>query len=180
MTIKFGTDGWRAIIAEEFTFHNVRLVTLAVASYLHKEKGPGKIIIGYDNRFLAPEFAAAAAEVLAANGFTVYLPARAVPTPVTAWAIKKYGAVGALMFTASHNPPAYCGLKFIPDYAGPAVPAITGAIEKEIAGMRVAGAVERLDLEEARSRGLVRELEPREAYLEYLKGLVDVAAIKHA
>nr|WP_253260416.1 phosphoglucomutase/phosphomannomutase family protein [Moorella sp. E308F] len=180
LTIKFGTDGWRAIIAEEFTFANVRLVTQAVANYLQSEKGQGEVVIGFDNRFLAPEFAAAAAEVLTGNGFTVYLPSRAVPTPVTAWAIKKYGALGALMLTASHNPPAYSGLKFIPDYAGPAVPAITEAIEKEIAAVMAGGNIKRLELAEARQRGLVKELDPREAYLEYLQGLVDVAAIKQA
>ncbi len=180
MTIKFGTDGWRAIIADEFTFSNVRLVTQAIAGYLQQEKEPGGVVIGYDNRFLAPEFAAAAAEVLTANGFTVYLPSRSVPTPVTAWAVARNRAGGALMFTASHNPPAYCGLKFIPAYAGPAMPAITTAIEKDIARVTGTEDIKRLELKEARRRGLVRELEPRQDYLEYLQGLVDVAAIKQA
>ncbi|WP_258360807.1 phosphoglucomutase/phosphomannomutase family protein [Moorella sulfitireducens (nom. illeg.)] len=180
MVIKFGTDGWRAIIAGEFTFANVRLVTQAVANYLQATQGPGEVVIGYDNRFLAPEFAAAVAEVLTGNGFTVYLPSRAVPTPVTAWAIKKYETLGALMLTASHNPPAYAGLKFIPDYAGPAVPAITEAIEKEIAAVTSGGSIKHMELAEARQRGMVKKLEPREDYLEYLRGLVDVEAIKQA
>lgn len=180
MAIKFGTDGWRAVIADEFTFANVRLVTQATANYLLREAGGGKIIIGYDNRFLAPEFARAAAEVLTASGFTVYLPSRAVPTPVTAWAIKKYQARGALMLTASHNPPEYCGLKFIPEYAGPAVPAITSAIEKEIAAVMNGGGVKTLHLDEARARGLIRELEPEAGYREYLHGLIDVEALRKA
>lgn len=180
MTIKFGTDGWRAIIADEFTFNNVCRVTKAIANYLQGKGATGEVVIGFDNRFLAPEFAAAAAEVLTASGFTVYLPSRSVPTPVTAWAVKKYQAVGALMFTASHNPPAYCGLKFIPDYAGPAIPVITEAIEKEIAAITAAADVRRLELEEARQRGLLRELQPEEAYLDYLEDLIDVEALKQA
>ena len=180
MPIKFGTDGWRAIIAGEFTFANVRLVTQATANYLLQESGPRQLIIGYDNRFLAPEFARSVAEVLTANGFTVYLPSRSVPTPVTAWAIKKYGAAGALMLTASHNPPEYCGLKFIPEYAGPALPATTSAIEKEIAAAGTGGEVKTLDLDTARARGLVRELEPEAAYREYLRRLIDVGGLRKA
>ncbi|MDN5344135.1 MAG: hypothetical protein PWQ18_246 [Clostridia bacterium] len=180
MTIKFGTDGWRAIIADEFTFTNVRLVTQAVANYLQAEKGPGEVVIGYDNRFLAPEFACAAAEVLTANDFTVYLPSRSVPTPVTAWAIKRYNALGALMLTASHNPPAYSGIKFIPAYAGPATPEITTAIEKEIASLMAGGNVEHQELAVARQQGRVKELDPRKEYLEYLAGLIDTDVIKKA
>lgn len=180
MTIKFGTDGWRAIIADEFTFNNVRRVTRAIVNYLQGQGATGEVIIGFDNRFLASEFAGAAAEVLTAGGFTVYLPTRSVPTPVTAWAIKQYRAAGALMFTASHNPPAYCGLKFIPDYAGPAVPAITEAIEKEITTITAGEDVPRLELEKARQKGLLRELQPQEAYLEYLQGLIEGETLKKA
>ncbi|WP_338824607.1 Phosphoglucomutase [Moorella humiferrea] len=180
MAIKFGTDGWRAVIAEEFTFANVRLVTQAVANYLRNARGTGEVIIGYDNRFLAPEFAAAVAEVLAGNGFTVYLPERAVPTPVTAWAVKKYRALGAVMLTASHNPPVYAGFKFIPDYAGPAVPAITAAIENEIAAVTGKEKIDSIELGRARQRGLIKELDPREDYLTYLEGIIDVDAIKKA
>ncbi|MDK2820474.1 MAG: hypothetical protein PWP31_439 [Clostridia bacterium] len=180
MAIKFGTDGWRAIIADEFTFANVRSVTQAIANYLLNQEGSREVIIGYDNRFLAPEFAAIVAEVLTANGFTIYLPERSVPTPVTAWAIKQYKAAGALMLTASHNPPNYCGLKFIPDYAGPAVPEITDAIENEMKKVITGGQIKRQDLEKARESGLVKELEVRTAYLQYLKGLIDVDVIKAA
>lgn len=180
MTIKFGTDGWRAIIADEFTFNNVRRVALAIANYLQEQGTTGEVIIGFDNRFLAAEFAGAAAEVFAASGFTVYLPERSVPTPVIAWAIKQYQAAGALMFTASHNPPAYCGLKFIPDYAGPAAPAITEAIEKKIITIASREDVPRLELEKARQKGLLRGLKPQEAYLEYLQGLIEGETLKQA
>lgn len=178
MTIKFGTDGWRAIIAEDFTFANVRRVTQAVANYLLADKGRGEVVIGFDNRFLAPEFAAAAAEVMAANGFRVYLPSGAVPTPVTAWAIIHCKAMGALMFTASHNPPEYCGVKFIPDYAGPALPEVTEVIEREIANVSATDNVRCLRLDQAREKGMVVDLEPKEPYLEYLKGLINVEVLK--
>jgi phosphomannomutase len=180
LTIKFGTDGWRAIIAEDFTFANVRRVTLAIANYLQARAGAGKIVIGFDNRFLAPEFAVAAAEVLTAAGFTVYLPDRAVPTPVTAWSIKKHQALGALMFTASHNPPVYCGVKFIPEYAGPALPAVTEAIEKEITAVADGEKVRRLELDKAQAGGLLHELEPQGDYLDYLQGLIEVEPLRQA
>ncbi|NLW08020.1 MAG: phosphoglucomutase/phosphomannomutase family protein [Clostridia bacterium] len=180
MTIKFGTDGWRAIIAEDFTFTNVRRVALAIANYLQDKSKARKIVIGFDNRFLAPEFATAAAEVLIAAGFTVYLPSRAVPTPVTAWSIKKQQAAGALMFTASHNPPVYCGVKFIPEYAGPALPVVTEAIEKEIAAVGAGEEVPRLDLGKGRQQELLRELEPQEDYLAYLQGLIEIEPLNKA
>ncbi|MHB8984276.1 MAG: phosphoglucomutase/phosphomannomutase family protein, partial [Carboxydocellales bacterium] len=123
--IKFGTDGWRAIMADQFTFDNVKIVIQAVADFLKAKQYEHKgVIVGYDTRFLAEKFAATAAEVLAANGIKVYLLDKAAPTPVTAYAIKVWKTGGAVMFTASHNPPEYNGVKFIPEYAGPATPVI--------------------------------------------------------
>ncbi|HAA90579.1 MAG TPA: phosphoglucomutase [Peptococcaceae bacterium] len=176
--IKFGTDGWRAVIAEEFTFGNVRLVAQAVADYL-KEQGKGEngLIIGYDNRFLSERFAKAAAEVIAGNGIPVWLTVGATPTPVTAFAIKVEKTAGALMITASHNPPEYNGIKFIPDYAGPAVPEITRAIEEKISALQKAEKVRKISLEEARGQRLVRDLDPKPGYLQHLRNLVDLRAI---
>jgi len=168
MTIKFGTDGWRAVIADEFTFSNVRRVTQAIANYLST---PGKIVVGYDNRFLAPEFARAAAEVMAANGFQIHLSVEAVPTPVVAWGVRELRALGAIMLTASHNPPHYAGLKFIPHYAGPALPDVTSAIEEEIS--RVQGVVPLESL-----RGEIKAWQPRRDYLDYLKSLIDFSALR--
>jgi len=116
--IKFGTDGWREIIAREFTFENVKFVTQAVAEYIsNHDMSERGVVIGFDNRFLSEHFAKAVAEVLCGNGIKVYMTGRATPTPVTAFAVKHLSAGGAIMLTASHNPPEYNGIKFIPEYA---------------------------------------------------------------
>ncbi|ACX53046.1 phosphoglucomutase/phosphomannomutase alpha/beta/alpha domain I [Ammonifex degensii KC4] len=133
MRIKFGTDGWRGVIARDFTFANVERVAAAIAAYLN-EKGQAArgVIVGFDNRFLADRFAEAVAEVLLQWGIPVYFPERSVPTPVVAFGIWHYRTGGAVVITASHNPPEYCGIKFIPEYAGPALPDVTERIESLI------------------------------------------------
>jgi phosphomannomutase len=104
--IKFGTDGWRAVIAKEFTFANVCLVAQAIASFLKESGLSGQgVVIGYDSRFLSEQFAAAVAGVMAGNNINSWLTVDATPTPVTAFAIKALDAGGAVMITASHNPP---------------------------------------------------------------------------
>ena len=123
--IKFGTDGWRAIINKDFTFENVEIVTKAIAKYILEKDGIEKpVLIGYDPRNMADKFAEFSAEILKNAGFKVMLSSEIVPTPVLAYNAKFYDA-DALMFTASHNPPEYLGIKFIPDYAGPATTEIT-------------------------------------------------------
>ena len=113
--ISFGTDGWRAVIADDFTFANIRRVSQAIALHLQEKKLARQgIVIGFDTRFLAEEFAQAVAEVMAGNGIRVYLCARHAPTPAVAYAVKNLKAGGAVMLTASHNPPQYSGIKFIP------------------------------------------------------------------
>ncbi|MDN5347775.1 MAG: hypothetical protein PWP65_1339 [Clostridia bacterium] len=178
--LKFGTDGWRAVIAEEFTFPNVRLVTQGIAAYLQERGLKGKVVIGYDHRFMAENFAQAVAEVLAGNGFEVLFPDRSLPTPVTAFAVKHYGAIGGIMLTASHNPPEYSGLKFIPEYAGPALPAITDAIEEAIEKIAAGGPIKRVDFAAAQRQGLVHSIDPRGAYLEHLASLVKTDALRRA
>ncbi len=176
--IKFGTDGWRAVVADEFTFANVRLVAQALALYLKETGGAGRgVVVAYDTRFLAERFAAAAAEVLAGNGLAVWLAGQPSPTPVAAFAVKDLGAAGAVMVTASHNPPEYCGIKFIPEYAGPATTEITAAIEEKLAAVEGNG-VSVLPLAEGRKRGLVRELEARPSYLAHLRKLLEVAPLR--
>ncbi|RJX26090.1 MAG: phosphoglucomutase/phosphomannomutase family protein [Dethiobacter sp.] len=129
--IKFGTDGWRAVIADEFTFSNVRAVTRAIARYLEEQKRDRDgVVIGFDNRFLSEEFAAQASAVLLENSIKVYLCRRPSPTPAVAFAVKHYQSAGAIMFTASHNPSRYQGIKFIPHYAGPALPPETDRISE--------------------------------------------------
>ena len=130
--MRFGTSGWRAIISDEFTFDNVRLVTQAIADYVKKtkKKSPPKIIVGYDTRLMSEKFAGISAEVLASNNIKVLLTDRDVPTPVISYEILKRGLDGGINFTASHNPAEYNGMKFSPGWGGPALPETTQAIEK--------------------------------------------------
>lgn len=176
--ISFGTDGWRGILAEDFTFDNVRLVAAAVAQYLAArglaERG---VVVGYDTRFLSERFAAAVAEVLAGRGISVFLTRRATPTPVVAFAVKLYRAGGAVMLTASHNPPEYNGFKFIPEYAGPALPHITGEIEANIRKLQEAGAE---IAPPGGEKAPVTTIDPYDAYACHLATLVDMGAIGRA
>jgi alpha-D-glucose phosphate-specific phosphoglucomutase len=179
--IKFGTDGWRAIIAEEFTFHNVELVSQAIANYIHKvgQEDQG-LVIGYDNRFLSEKFAEIVGEVMLGNGIPVYITAGACPTPVTAFAILEKKAAGAIMLTASHNPSFYNGLKFIPDYAGPAIPEITNEIEKQLQQVMAEPVIKKLSISEAEILGTYHIIHPKDQYLEHIKGLLNLRAIMDA
>lgn len=176
--IKFGTDGWRSVMAEDFTFENVKLVAQAIAFFLQdhplKENG---IVIGYDNRFLSEHFAAEAAKIMAGNGIKAYIVDRATPTPVTAFAITTHNAAGAIMITASHNPPEYNGIKFIPEYAGPALPEITDKIEKELARVIQEGLVYEMSLKTAQREGLCQEFDPMPDYKKHIRQLVNLDAI---
>ena len=130
--IKFGTDGWRAIVGEDFTEANVKLVAHSIAKYVYETYGIEKeIIIGYDPRNMADVFSKLTAEIISGYGFKVSYSSRVVPTPVLAYCAKNRNAC-AVMFTASHNPPEYLGIKFIPDYAGPATKEITDKLEENI------------------------------------------------
>lgn len=179
-TIKFGTDGWRAIIAKDFTFENIKIVTQGIASYMNSfnlsKKG---IVIGYDNRFLSEQFAAECARVLVGNGIKVYLFRKASPTPLTAYAIRVMEAGGAIMITASHNPPEYDGIKFIPEYAGPALPEVTEAIEEEVNRIVEGGKIYELDLKEALTLNLLQEIEVDREYSNQLLRLLNPDFIKN-
>src|SRR5262245_31967433 len=137
MAIKFGTSGWRGIIARDFTFDNVRLATQAIAEYLIQLKKRNSksrtVILGYDTRFLGREFSLAAAEVLAANRLTPLLCNRDTPTPVIAHTIRARKAIGGINMTASHNPAEYQGLKFSTSNGAPATPEVTKQIEANVA-----------------------------------------------
>ena len=131
--IKFGTDGWRAIIAREFTFANVERVAQAYADFLARESASGTqpfVVIGFDRRFLSEKFAARTAEVMVANGFKIALFADAQPTPLISWAVKDLGATGGVMITASHNPPNFNGFKIKAPWGGSAPPETTREVEK--------------------------------------------------
>src|SRR6266581_52412 len=131
--IKFGTSGWRGIIGEDFTFENVRLATQGIANYLKKsgQRGNG-VVIAYDTRFLSEKFASEGAKIIAFNGIQAYLCTRDVPTPVASFETVRRKAMGAINFTASHNPPEYNGLKFSTSNGAPALPEVTKQIEYEI------------------------------------------------
>ncbi len=176
--IKFGTDGWRARIAEDYTFSNVRRATQGFAHYLKDhdlaERG---VVIGYDQRFSSEHFAAAAAEVMAGNGIQVWLTSHNTPTPVISYSVIERQAGGAINITASHNPPTDNGFK-VRDPQGGAIPP-EGLAEIE-AAIPDSGGVKRLDLAEAESRGLVRRWDPDPAYIAHLSTLVDLEKLRHA
>src|SRR5229473_860405 len=131
--IKFGTDGWRGLIADDFTFENVRRVAGAIASYVLKHEDPTRgVVIGYDTRFLSDRAARAVAEVIAAAGIPVLLANDYVPTPAVSYNVKKLGAAGGVMVTSSHNPWNWNGVKFKAKFGGSATPAIMKSIEDEL------------------------------------------------
>ena len=141
--IKFGTDGWRAIIADQFTFENVERVAYAVGTYIKKEYGltdeksakSKPILIGYDTRFLADKFAERAGQILLSMGLSARITERDVPTPCIAFAAQNEPTCGALQITASHNPPEYCGVKYIPHFGGPATNETTNEITKHLSDL---------------------------------------------
>ena len=176
--IKFGTDGWRAIIAEDFTFENVARCSQGLVDYL-QDRGVADqgLVVGYDTRFLSREFAETVAAVCAGNGVKAYLSQKAAPTPVISFNVLERQAAGAAIITASHNPGIWNGFKFKPEYAGSATQEITDELETRIAAV---ANVRRLDVGEARQRGLVVDIDPDPPYLERIGELVDLPAIKDA
>ncbi len=180
-SIKFGTDGWRAVVAEDYTFDNVRAVAQATADWLKREQQAGRgVVVGYDTRFLSGSFAAAAAEVLAANEINVALTSNFVPTPALSWAVRDRGAGGGVMITASHNPARWNGFKVKPDYGGSAPDTVTSAIENAIPGIIAGNKVLTMPLGEAEAQGRVERIEPRNGYLRALTDFVDIEAIRNA
>jgi len=176
--ISFGTDGWRARIAEEYTFDNVRRCTQGFATYLIDQGKQGAdVVIGYDKRFAAERFAATATEVMTANGFHVWLADDAMPTPVTSYAVVERKAAGGINITASHNPPWDLGLK-VRDERGAAV-APDGLREIEAAIPPIT-AVKRMALEDAKAASKVEVWDPAPVYLEHIGKLIDIEPIKAA
>lgn len=165
--IKFGTDGWRAVTGKDFNEENVRTVTKAIGKYVFDNFGlDKKIIAGYDPRNMAFEFASMTAEQLAGYGFNVLLSDKVIPTPVLAYNAKHLNAC-AVMFTASHNPPEYLGIKFIPDYAGPATSDITNELMKN------------LDMPfEIQGQGAVVKYDFSSDYFVHIEKLIDFKKIK--
>jgi phosphoglucomutase len=161
MAIRFGTSGWRAIIANEFTFSNVEAVTKAICRSIIEQAGAGQtLIIGHDSRFMGEQFARVSAEIASKCGFTVLLCDKPVPTPAMSYAIRKEKAAGAMNFTASHNPPEYQGIKFSTADGAPALPEVTKNIEQLI--------IEKTEVED-KPGGAINSYDAKTAYLEDLK-----------
>jgi phosphomannomutase len=178
--IKFGTDGWRAIIAEDYTFDNVRICAQGLASYLLATTGKAaNAVVGYDTRFGSEDFAAATAEVLAANGIHTYLCTSATPTPVVSHAVVDRTANAGVVITASHNPGRWNGFKIKGPDGSSAEVEVIAEVEREI-GVLVSSStgVRRVDLDTAVSQGLVTMYDPAPRYKEQLRRLVDIEAIK--
>lgn len=176
--IKFGTDGWRARIAEDFTFANVEIVTQALVDYL-KTQNPGaqlSMLVGYDRRFASELFAQRSAEVIAGNGVSVDLFDRDVPTPLVSFEVKRRGLDGGVLITASHNPPDFNGFKFKAPYGGSATPKITNEIEKLVG----ATPPQRIPLEDAKTRGIASLVEPSGDYRRHLETLVSIDDLRNA
>ncbi|MGI8926811.1 MAG: phosphoglucomutase/phosphomannomutase family protein [Tepidiformaceae bacterium] len=176
--IHFGTDGWRAVIGEEFTFDNVRACIQAVAGHFAETYGNARpVVVGYDTRFLSDEFAAVAARVLAGNGFRVQLADRPSPTPALSYRIIESGACGGVMVTSSHNPFRWNGIKVKPHYGGSASPEIVGDIERRVPAILARPA--NIKLAPATSED-IEPFNPLPGYLKKLTAQVDVRRIRSA
>jgi phosphomannomutase len=185
MPIHFGTDGWRAVISDTFTFHNLQLLTQAIAdavasgSWINGSSpgltpDPHKMVVGFDTRFLSDRYAAEAARVLAANGYTVYLSLADAPTPAISYAVRNLNAIAGIMITASHNPPRYNGVKLKSAYGGSSLPEQCRQVEVYLNDNESQGHGPNLmDYEHARSQNLIQKFNPIPAYDDHLRTLID-------
>jgi phosphomannomutase len=173
VTIAFGTDGWRGVIADDCTFAEIRRIAAAAARHYAADPGPGdrgRIVVGFDTRFLSPEFALAAAETFAVAGIDVLLSDRPIPTPAVSFHVRRLGLKGGIAITASHNPGRYNGFKFKAHFGGSAPPETYAAIAAE---------ADR-PLPAASRRGRIETADLRSAYRDRLAGLVDTEALRRA
>ena len=180
--IRFGTDGWRGVIADDFTIDNVRVCAQAVACYLKQHEGSSKgLVIGYDTRFGSERFAQAAAEVLVANSIPVRMCQDAAPTPVVSFSIKQLGTAGGIIITASHNPGRYNGFKFRPSYAGAASEEVLAQIQTAVS--RVSSGeipVQKVELSAATQGGLLKSFDPWPDYFRNVASLVDLDRLRQS
>jgi len=189
MTIHFGTDGWRAVISDTFTFTNLRLVAQAIADAVASDKwnngtpleqapDPHRMVVGFDTRFLSDRYAQEAARVLAANGFTVHLAQADAPTPAISYAVRHLHASGGIMITASHNAPRYNGIKLKSAYGGSALPEQCRRVEVYLNDNEGLGRGPNLmEYEHARQQGLIQRFNPILPYNEQLRKLIDFDVI---
>jgi len=179
--IKFGTSGWRGILCENFSMENVRIVSQAIADHLRAEGVADRgVVVGYDARFMGRDFARETSRILAGAGIRSYFCVRDTPTPVIAFELLRRKAGGAINFTASHNPYDYNGIKFSPAWGGPALPATTDDIEQRANALQGQISYKEMWLNHASDLGLFVEIDPRAAYFDKLRELVDFSAIAAA
>ncbi len=175
-SIKFGTDGWRGVIAEDFTFANARIVAHAIALYVVRNEDARKgVLIGYDHRYAADRVAAAVAEVIGATGTPVWLADKPCPTPAISYLVRHRGAAGGIVITASHNPYRWNGIKYKASYGSSALPSIVAQIEKELEVVLQKGVPPLPPRQD-----LIHPLEPRAPYLDALEKLVDWKRLRDA
>ena len=174
--IKFGTDGWRGVIAEDFTFANARVVAQAITRYAVRCEDARKgIVIGYDHRYASDRIAAAVAEVISASGTPVWLTDKPCPTPAVSYLVRHRGAAGGIVITASHNPYRWNGIKYKASYGSSALPSIVAQIEQELEG-----ALHKSVPPLPPRKDLIHSIEPRAPYLDALEKLVDWKRLRDA
>jgi len=181
MSIRFGTDGWRAVISDTFTFANLRLVAQAIADYILEEAPTGsqsQVIIGHDTRFLSDRYAAEVARVMAGNGIVAWLARGDTPTPTISYTVRHRGAAAGVMITASHNAPRYNGVKLKAAYGGAASPEQNSRVEAYLDAAQAEGRGPNLvDAQVAIRDGLIQRFDPAWAYYEHLDTLVNLDVI---
>jgi alpha-D-glucose phosphate-specific phosphoglucomutase len=189
MPIHFGTDGWRAVISDTFTFHNLRMVTQAIADAIKSETWNNgvniqgnpdlrSVVVGFDTRFLSDRYASDVARVLAANGYSVHLSQADAPTPSISFMVRNLGAVAGIMITASHNAPRYNGLKLKAAYGGSALSEQCRRVEVYLNDNEErARGPNLMDFDQARKLGLIQRFNPLPAYYDHLRTLIDFDAI---
>src|SRR5580692_11283451 len=175
-TIKFGTDGWRGIIAEDFTFAGARIVAQAIARYVVRGEDPRKgVLIGYDHRFASDRVAESVAEVISSTGTPVWLTNKPCPTPAISMLVRQRQAAGGILVTASHNPYQWNGIKYKASYGSSALPSIVAQIEIELAEVQKNATAPLPARKE-----LVQSLEPRAPYLDTIEKLIDWQRLRDA
>ena len=180
MTIKFGTDGWRAVISDTFTFANLRLVAQAIADYAieETEDAQPEVIVGFDTRFLSDRYAAEVARVMAGNGIVSYLTRADAPTPAISYAVIHKKAVAGVMITASHNPPRYNGIKLKAAFGGAALPEQAHLVEAYLTrNQEAARGPNVMEYQAALDQGLIRHFDPAWAYYEHITQLINLDII---
>lgn len=189
MPIHFGTDGWRAVISDTFTFHNLRLVTQAIADAIKSDAwnegipsgeppDADKIVVGFDTRFLSDRFAGEVARVLAGNGYTVYLTQGDAPTPAISYTVRHMGAIAGVVITASHNAPRYNGVKLKASYGGAALREQCRRVEVYLNDNEERGrGPNMMDYQQARDLGLLQRFNPLPDYYDHLRSLINFDAI---